>query len=109
MRDRLAQILQERGLSARKVSLEAGLSDSLLQKFLTGQIKSLRTNTVEAIAGALDVSPQQLMFGNFELVQENEPTTRPSHYLREWREFRGLSQEQLAKKTLHCQRRDKPT
>lgn len=51
-------------LTYRKVSLAAGLSDSMLHKFMTGQTKSMTVENLEAIAGALGVSLRHLMFGS---------------------------------------------
>lgn len=50
-------------LTYRKASLAAGLSDSMLHKFMTGQTKSITVENIEAIAGALGVTLRHLMFG----------------------------------------------
>jgi transcriptional regulator with XRE-family HTH domain len=64
VRSRIQAILDERGLSARSVSLEAGLSDSMLHKFLTSKTQSITVETLEKIAKALGVSLRHLMFGD---------------------------------------------
>jgi transcriptional regulator with XRE-family HTH domain len=63
IRDRIRAVLDEKGLSARKVSLDAGLSDSALHKFLTGSTDSLTLKTVDKIADALGVDPRWLAYG----------------------------------------------
>lgn len=64
VRDRINSILEEKGLSSREVSLKAGLSDSMLNKFLTHQTKSITVDNLEKIAKALEVSFRHLMFGD---------------------------------------------
>lgn len=54
-------------MTVRKASLEAGLSDSALNKFLTGQTRSITIETMEKIAAALGVSQRWLMFGDPEI------------------------------------------
>ena len=65
-RARIAKVLDEKGLSTRGVSLAAGLSDSMLHKFLTKQTKSITVDNLEKVAGALGVSLRYLMFGDEE-------------------------------------------
>lgn len=50
-------------MSVRSVSLSAGLSDSMLHKFLTGQTDSLTIKTAEKLAEALGVDARWLIFG----------------------------------------------
>lgn len=50
-------------LSVRRVSLAAGLSDSMLNKFLSGQTESMTIKTAERLAAALGVDAQWLIFG----------------------------------------------
>jgi len=65
LRVRIQAIIdQNPGLTYRKVSLDAGLSDSMLHKFMTGQTKSITVENLEAIARALGVSLRHLMFGH---------------------------------------------
>lgn len=64
LRERIQQVIDATpGATYRKVSLDAGLSDSMLHKFMTGQTKSITVENVEAIAKALGVSLRHLMFG----------------------------------------------
>lgn len=65
-RGRLKLVIDEKGLSARGVSLAAGLSDSMVHKFLTGQTRSMTVDNLEKIAKALGVSFRYLMFGDAE-------------------------------------------
>lgn len=50
-------------LSVRGVSLAAGLSDSLLNKFLTGQTDSITIKNLDKVAEALGVDPRWLAYG----------------------------------------------
>lgn len=63
LRDRIRAAIEQQGTSARAVSLAAGLSDSGLPKYLTGQNKSMTLDTLTAVARALGKSPQSLAFG----------------------------------------------
>lgn len=66
VRSRIQKVLDEKGLKARSVSLAAGLSDSMLHKFLTHQTKSITVDNLEQIARALGVSMRYLWFGDEE-------------------------------------------
>lgn len=59
----LAVIDENPELSVRNVSLKAGLSDSMLQKFLKGSTESITLKSVEKIAEALGVDQRWLIFG----------------------------------------------
>lgn len=64
VRDRIRKVLKEDGRSEREVSLAAKLSDSMLNKFLTGQTRSITVDNLEKVAKALKVSFRYLMFGD---------------------------------------------
>ena len=64
MRERIKYVIDATpGLSVRSVSLTAGLSDSMLHKFLKGGTDSMTIKTAEKLADALQVDPQWLIFG----------------------------------------------
>ncbi|MXP42956.1 helix-turn-helix domain-containing protein [Allopontixanthobacter sediminis] len=64
IRDRIRQVIDANPtLSVRKVSLKAGLSDSMLHKFLTSSTNSLTLDTVDKLAAALEVDPRWLAYG----------------------------------------------
>lgn len=64
MRERINSIIAANpNLSVRRVSLLAGLSDSMLQKFLRGGTNSMTIKTAKKLAKALEVDPQWLIFG----------------------------------------------
>jgi transcriptional regulator with XRE-family HTH domain len=64
IRQRLQLAIDARAeISARSLSLKAGLSDSMLHKFLTGATDSITVKNLEKVAGALDVDMRWLMFG----------------------------------------------
>lgn len=57
---RLLQIIKEQGTSMRKVSLDAGLSESAAKHIIYGSSQSPRMDTIEKIAFALGVSVQEI-------------------------------------------------
>jgi len=64
MRERIkATIDANPELSVRSVSLAAGMSDSLLGKFLKGDNDSMTIKTAEKLADALGVDARWLIFG----------------------------------------------
>lgn len=64
MRARINAVLAEKpDLSVRSVSLAAGLSDSMLHKFLKGGTDSMTIKNAEKLAKALAVDPIWLIFG----------------------------------------------
>ena len=64
IRDRIKAVIAEKeGLTVRKVSLAAGLSDSALHKFLSGATDSITLKTVEKLASALEVDARWLTYG----------------------------------------------
>lgn len=64
IRDRIKAVIESNpDMSVRSVSLEAGLSDSMLNKFLKGETRSPTLETVDKLAKALDVDPRWLAYG----------------------------------------------
>lgn len=64
MRERITLIIEKRSdISVRGVSLAAGLSDSMLHKFLRGGTDSMTIRNAEKLADALSVDPRWLIFG----------------------------------------------
>lgn len=81
LRPRIQALLDEKGLTVRGVSLRAGLSDSMLHKFMTGATKSMTVENLERVAGALDVSLRHLMFAdpdddNVSFIWDHIPSQR---------------------------------
>jgi DNA-binding Xre family transcriptional regulator len=65
IRARIEKILSDRpDLTPRSLSLKAGLSDSMMHKFLTGQTRSMTVENLEKVASVLSVSAQWLIFGD---------------------------------------------
>lgn len=76
MRARIQAVIDAKPeLTVRKVSLSAGLSDSMLGKFLKGDVESLTIKTAEKLADALSVDPRWLIFGEGDPEQANDLTT----------------------------------
>lgn len=64
MRDRVKAVIDAKPeLSVRGVSLAAGLSDSMLNKFLKGYTDSMTVRNAEKLASALGVDRVWLIFG----------------------------------------------
>jgi transcriptional regulator with XRE-family HTH domain len=64
IRERINQIIDaDPDMTVRSVSLKAGLSDSMLHKFLRGDTKSPTLDTVDKLAGALGVDARWLAYG----------------------------------------------
>jgi DNA-binding Xre family transcriptional regulator len=65
LRARIAEeIAKHEGMTVRSLSLQAGLSDSALHKFMTGMTKSLTTDNLEKLAEALGLTVRELWWGN---------------------------------------------
>ncbi len=60
--DRLQRARQLRGLSRRRLSLAAGLSQTLVQRIEAGHISDPRSSTLSKLAATLDVSAAWLSF-----------------------------------------------
>jgi phage repressor protein C with HTH and peptisase S24 domain len=58
---RLRSLLKERGMSARELSLKAGLNETAVKAILRGSSESPRGKTISAIASVLDIPPSQLL------------------------------------------------
>ncbi|WP_394659918.1 hypothetical protein [uncultured Novosphingobium sp.] len=64
LRERIkARIESTDGLSVRSVSLSAGASDSLLNKFLTKQTNSLKLSFLGRVADILEITLEELVAG----------------------------------------------
>ena len=64
MRERIKAVIASKpDLSIRNVSLAAEMSDSMLNKFLSGRTESMTIRTAEKLAEALGVDAQWLIFG----------------------------------------------
>jgi transcriptional regulator with XRE-family HTH domain len=74
VRTRLRAAIGEKGTSARAVSLDAGLSDSMVHKFLTGATNSLTFETLNKIADALEVDRIWLAYGEGDPEPASEVT-----------------------------------
>lgn len=75
-RARLQTVIEEKGTTPRAVSLKAGLSDSMVHKFLTGQTKSMTVDNLEKVAKALGVTLRYLMFGEGDPDASHDNVTR---------------------------------
>jgi lambda repressor-like predicted transcriptional regulator len=102
LRKRIAeQIAKHEGMTIRSLSIQAGLSDSALHKFMTKQTKSLTTDNLEKIAAALGVSVRELWWGNgdgkISYIWDHIPDERKPQALRILESF--AEEEETADKT----------
>lgn len=81
-----AEIDKREGMTVRSLSIQAGLSDSALHKFMTRQTKSLTTDNLEKIADALQLTVRQLWWGDadgkLEYLFDHIPPERRDQALR---------------------------
>lgn len=64
IRKRMEQaIASQPGMTYRKLSLEAGLSDSMIHKFMTSSTQSMSIDKLISVADVLGVDPRWLIFG----------------------------------------------
>lgn len=66
--DNLRALLVHRKLNPRALSLKAGLNATAVRDMLEGRARYPRYDTIESLAGALGVTPAQLMGGTPESV-----------------------------------------
>jgi transcriptional regulator with XRE-family HTH domain len=65
VKQRIRELIEARDdLSPRNVALKAGLSDSLVHKFLTKESQSMTVRNLEKIADAMGVSLRWVLFGD---------------------------------------------
>jgi len=67
--ERIASRLKDLGLSAGQASLDAGLSRSLLGKFVRGEVERMRDDNLRAVAATLKCSLAWLM-GETDVMEE---------------------------------------
>lgn len=64
-RERIKAFIDDRGdLSYASVSKSAGLSDSAVHKYVTGQVKSMTLENIEKVAKAMGASFRWVVFGD---------------------------------------------
>jgi transcriptional regulator with XRE-family HTH domain len=64
MRQRIQSVIDSNpDLTVRNVSMAAHMSDSALNKFLTGQTNDMKIENAKAIAAAMKVDARWLIFG----------------------------------------------
>lgn len=63
------------GMTYRKLSLEAGMSDSMVHKFMTSATQSMSIDKLITVADVLNVDPRWLIFGE---------TTPPNSVINIW-------------------------
>ncbi len=57
----LDQMIVKKGLKARDLAQQVGLSETQLSLFRSGKVKGIRFDTLEAICRALDCQPGDLL------------------------------------------------
>jgi len=84
LRDRIkAKIEEIDEATVRSISLKAGLSDSMLHKFLTKKTKSITIDNLERLAEALNTTVRYLLYGeegdNVVSIYNRIPEARRKH------------------------------
>jgi len=70
----LETLMAEKGMSARALSLAAGLNDTAVRDILSGRSKKTRPHTIMRIAQALNCDPAQLLSPSYiRTIFENDP------------------------------------
>jgi transcriptional regulator with XRE-family HTH domain len=91
IRARISARLAELSLDVKPASVKAGLGETTLRNYLKGMTNSLTFKTVEKLAGALDVTPRWILFGEDspEIVDimDRIPGDRRDHALNVLRTF----------------------
>jgi predicted transcriptional regulator len=77
VKERIQAIIDSRpDLSVRNVALKAGLSDSLLHKFLSNPEQSMTLRSLEKVAEAMGVTLRYVLFGEHEPVEPVDAEVR---------------------------------
>ncbi len=108
IRSRILTIIDANaGMTVRSISLAAGLSDSMLNKFLRGDTESLTLKTVDKLADALGIKAEWLAFGHEATACAGEQGSSPDwtpmnrkpadtpHFLRQWRQHREMTLDEV--------------
>lgn len=61
LRKKLSEIIQERGLDYKNLSLSSGLSETFVRDFLKGRARSVKIDSAENLANALNISLFELI------------------------------------------------
>ena len=62
----LDQLIVKKGLKARDLALEVGLSETQLSLFRSGKVKGIRFRTLAKLCAALDCKPGDLLGYDFD-------------------------------------------
>lgn len=76
-RERIKKRMEELGTNPSRTSLEAGLNFTYLRDYLTGRAKNVSVPKLEAIAKALETTPQYLMGESFTAARPVQAQTMP--------------------------------
>ena len=62
----LDQLIVKKGLKARDLAAEVGLSETQLSLFRSGKVKGIRFRTLAKLCAALDCNPRDLLDYDFD-------------------------------------------
>ena len=62
----LDQLIVKKGLKARDLAAEVGLSETQLSLFRSGKVKGIRFRTLARLCAALDCTPKDLLDYDFD-------------------------------------------
>lgn len=92
--DRIRELRKRRGLSVAQLAPRTGFSESGVRAHENGQ-NGIRPDVAAVYARVLRVGPDWILYGTGDDPSDDEPPAL-SNNLRAWREFRGLTELQLA-------------
>lgn len=72
----LDELIVKKGIKARDLAAQVGLSETQLSLFRSGKVKGIRFRTLARLCAALDCRPRDLLDYDFDLV-DREPPSEP--------------------------------
>lgn len=92
--ERLSYILKERGKSAADLARATGKTESAVSQWLSGETKSMRSDSLMAACALLSCSPQWLASGKGPIHQSNADAAALAHFSIHAKEIYGLGNDE---------------
>ena len=71
----LDELIVKKGIKARDLAAQVGLSETQLSLFRSGKVKGIRFRTLARLCAALDCRPRDLLDYDFDPADREPPTT----------------------------------
>ena len=74
--DRIRQLIENKGVTSYKISVDTGISQAMLSRILSGNTKKPQCSTVKILAKYFNVSPEWLLTGEGDMhttPEQNAP------------------------------------